>query len=288
MSEGADTFACSNAGVTFHPVRGGGLLFNSADSRLYALNPAAGLTWLCVRDGLSRAETTLAITNAFAVDLAVADEWLDTSLAMFRSFGLFDSVRRTEIRSGPTTRATPQTSRSEGLPSGPRAYYRLFEQLILITAPIELQPAIDGLLGALRLDRSSAHPAPEPIGLQIEISPSTEGWNIGVDGHIEVTCETASVVAEIERLVVQAVVPATPHLLTLHAAAVQRNDRTLVLAGPSGTGKTTLSVALARAGWHFGSDDIVLLGRDLICAPYRFLPASRPTISRASKPGFRG
>ena len=46
---------CLTAGgghLSFH--EGGGALFNSTDGRLYALNPVAGLTWLCRKDGLSR------------------------------------------------------------------------------------------------------------------------------------------------------------------------------------------------------------------------------------------
>jgi hypothetical protein len=50
--------------------------------------------------------------------------------------------------------------------------------------------------------------------------------------------------------------------LTLHAAVLQRDGRAWLLTGLSGAGKTTLSLALARAGWAFGSDEIVLLGRD--------------------------
>ena len=81
-------------------------------------------------------------------------------------------------------------------------------------------------------------------------------------GQLKATCETASIVAQVERLLIQTVVAATPHLLTLHAAALQRDGRPLLLTGPSGAGKTTLSLALARAGWSFGSDEIVLLGRN--------------------------
>ena len=76
-------------------------------------------------------------------------------------------------------------------------------------------------------------------------------------------CETASVAAELEQILVQAIVPATPHLMALHAAALQHAGRICLLAGSSGVGKTTLSAALVRAGWRFGCDEIVLLGRDL-------------------------
>lgn len=43
----------------------------------------------------------------------------------------------------------------------------------------------------------------------------------------------------------------------IHAAAVGRNDRTLLLAGNGHVGKTTAAVACARAGWDYAGDDYV-------------------------------
>ena len=47
--------------------------------------------------------------------------------------------------------------------------------------------------------------------------------------------------------------------------------------GNPGSGKTTLSLALARSGWDFGSDEIVLLCRDL-----RLRPLPLPACSKAN------
>lgn len=48
----------------------------------------------------------------------------------------------------------------------------------------------------------------------------------------------------------------------LHAAAVVRNDQALILAGPSGKGKTTLALLLAENGWTFAGDDMIALHND--------------------------
>jgi len=45
-------------------------------------------------------------------------------------------------------------------------------------------------------------------------------------------------------------------LLWLHAAAVVRNGKAVIVAGPSGQGKSTLSTRLCEKGWSFMSDDI--------------------------------
>ena len=47
-----------------------------------------------------------------------------------------------------------------------------------------------------------------------------------------------------------------------HAAAVVRDDEALLLAGPSGKGKTTLALLLSRHGWNFAGDDLIALHRD--------------------------
>ncbi|MBS3651688.1 aldolase [Pseudaminobacter sp. 19-2017] len=47
--------------------------------------------------------------------------------------------------------------------------------------------------------------------------------------------------------------------LALHAAALIKNDRMLLLCGSPGAGKTTLTLALAHAGFGFAADDVTVL-----------------------------
>lgn len=47
--------------------------------------------------------------------------------------------------------------------------------------------------------------------------------------------------------------------LALHVAAVLHRDRALLLCGSQGAGKTTLALALLRAGFDFMADDVTLL-----------------------------
>jgi HprK-related kinase A len=48
------------------------------------------------------------------------------------------------------------------------------------------------------------------------------------------------------------------HLL-LHASAVEREGRALIMTGLSGSGKSTLSAMLGQCGWRFMGDEFVLL-----------------------------
>ena len=51
------------------------------------------------------------------------------------------------------------------------------------------------------------------------------------------------------------------HLL-LHAGAVERNGRVVILTGESGSGKSTLSALLGEHGWRLLSDEFVLIEPD--------------------------
>ena len=48
---------------------------------------------------------------------------------------------------------------------------------------------------------------------------------------------------------------------SLHAAAFSENSQAILIIGDSGTGKSTLSIALVRAGFDYLADDMVFLAR---------------------------
>jgi hypothetical protein len=49
----------------------------------------------------------------------------------------------------------------------------------------------------------------------------------------------------------------------LHAAALERDGRAFVFAGPSGAGKTSLTLALLARGWRLLTEEIALVDREL-------------------------
>jgi hypothetical protein len=260
VSEGA-TGTRPRTDASFHPVAGGGVLFDAAQGRLYALNPAAGMAWLCMRDGLSRHQSTLTLAKAFEVDRRIAAEWVHISIDRFRDLGLLETAGSTATAQDPRTREASPKSATSTARRGPCAEFRLFDQILHLAAPPGPLAVVESLLAALRTDPADRKEHRRP-DIEIDIVANGNRWDIVVGGQLEATCEARSIAAEVERLLVQRVVPATPHLLTLHAAALQRGGRAWLLTGLSGAGKTTLSLALARAGWRFGSDEIVLLGRN--------------------------
>jgi len=56
---------------------------------------------------------------------------------------------------------------------------------------------------------------------------------------------------------------ARPDLLWMHAGAVERSGVALLLSGPSGHGKSTLTTLLCERGWRLMSDDIAPVRMDV-------------------------
>ena len=54
------------------------------------------------------------------------------------------------------------------------------------------------------------------------------------------------------------------HVLILHAAAVARDNRAIIMPAPPGSGKSTLCAALVNRGWRLLSDELTIIRLDTI------------------------
>jgi hypothetical protein len=74
-----------------------------------------------------------------------------------------------------------------------------------------------------------------------------------------------------------------PDLYFLHAAAVALEDRTAVLAAPSGTGKSTLTLALLESGFAYLSDELTPIDvTRLLAHPYAHALCLKAPVRRES------
>lgn len=71
--------------------------------------------------------------------------------------------------------------------------------------------------------------------------------------------DTSAVLDELVTAVNRLMLNAGSGRLHLHAGAVSRGDRTVLLSAASGTGKTTLVTTLARRGWTYLTDEAISL-----------------------------
>ncbi len=127
----------------------------------------------------------------------------------------------------------------------------------------ELLDTVDACLHDLR--HPEAHDAdPEPTVLLVERNgPAwlSHPWAFYRDGE---PCETTLtgdyivpyVLWEVTRLVLEG---ATAPTIPIHAAALVRDGKAVVLCGPSHAGKSTLAAWLTHRGWGFLTDEVGLL-----------------------------
>lgn len=86
---------------------------------------------------------------------------------------------------------------------------------------------------------------------------------VAVDRYDDPVAEVADLVPLFELDLYQQVAERAPPGWLLHAAALERDGRAYVFAGPSGAGKTSLMLALVAVGWRLITEEMVLIDREL-------------------------
>jgi hypothetical protein len=78
-------------------------------------------------------------------------------------------------------------------------------------------------------------------------------------GQPDWSCERSQFIPLLKAQLIDAVLRSAAYEVALHAAALARNDTAVLLVGSPGAGKTTLAIALTRAGFDLLADDVALL-----------------------------
>ena len=117
--------------------------------------------------------------------------------------------------------------------------------------------------------RSSPPHSPGPTprrarsGCSIGAHDGPHRWRIVIDGELFASVAEAddAVSTLAAKLNLMAVAGSMGRVL-LHAGAVERDGRAIVVAGESGRGKSTLTAALVQAGFNYLTDELVLIDPD--------------------------
>ena len=98
--------------------------------------------------------------------------------------------------------------------------------------------------------------------LRFEVAARGQGWVLRTEERDLGMSTNPWLIADgLRNVLFEMAVPLATHVVTLHAAALVHGGTVLLVAGASGTGKTTLSLALVERGWRLLSDDAAPIDR---------------------------
>lgn len=163
-------------------------------------------------------------------------------------------------------------SRVKDSPLLQRHGYHFFGRTLLVeTEAPDVDVALNAVYGRMRL---ASPPAEAEADLVMRVHAG-DGHLAGTrPSRIEVAGRTIRVpepeqLAHYAHLVMlNATAALVDDAVVLHAGAVTRGGKAMVLLGHSGLGKTTLTVELVRRGWGFLSDDFAVMDDRAIVHPF--------------------
>lgn len=237
------------AGTAFAIVDQRKLLFSEARQQIFELNDMAAYIWCRLGEGDPPAVIAGGLVH-LGVPAEAAEDYVRDMLSDWRRLGLI-------LHAGEHA-AVPMASEPDGR-----------QQLLhLAGLSIRIRHASD----ALARIAAPVFAHLEAAGLRVPgASPATLSLSTEMDGgrfRLRAGDEEIGVydlneiLPALKARLTEDVLAHAEYSLAIHAAALARSRRMLLLCGAPGAGKTTLTVALAQRGFGYAGDDIALLGPD--------------------------
>lgn len=244
------------------------LLFHERRQKLYTLDRTAAFIWCCLEDGLRPAEAADRLAAAASLTGAASLDLVAQAIKAWSEIGLIGTPDA--VRDAPAESSRAPVVR----PPRPVPRDRIIERRFHL-AGLDVRLRSPGTDVAQRVLPAFAHlPPPRETApsILVEIRRTSPGYTVLADDvPIAAAREIAALAPSIKAELVQAVLARTEYRLAVHAAALAKNGRVLLLPGASGRGKTTLAAMLMANGFSFLGDDTVVLEReDLRVRPIPF------------------
>jgi hypothetical protein len=226
------------------------VLFDPAQQRVFVLDRAEALGWCLLAEsgGLEDAARELAAASETPPD--EARRWLSAAAAQWAEAGLLG-----EAPPAAAPVEAPPAARVAEFEGGPvRRRYRALDRVVEVAgaAGAAAAPA-EAALGALRTEA--------PAGLRCAVLQPPDGpWTVVAEGREPVPIpRPGQRVPALKLALTLLALDGARGVAAVHAAAVSRGGRGVLLPAPAGSGKSTLAAGCVLAGWELVADDTTVL-----------------------------
>lgn len=217
-------------------IRGQSILFNASQQAVFAINDTAADIWLSLEEGDSPEVIASRIAGS-GVDPGDANRYVETALE--------DWERLELIRPDP--------------PSAAEAARDHVSQVV----------ALPGIHVRIDYPNAYAYPAltvfrhlearDKAASIQIQLVEHGDRIRLFRTRRWIASCTPEELPSVLKARLLGEVLERGAYEIALHAAALVKDERNLLLCGGPGAGKTTLTLALVNAGFGYAGDDVTLL-----------------------------
>ena len=248
-------------GVRLFIIDDGAVVYAHAAQKIYAFNTAATFIWCGLELGQNREEVAGQLAATSGIALGEAQRRVSDAVDSWRGLGLLGEGASLEVRQPRRrSRRRPQGRPASALPGYAEARFVEDRVYALLSAAVRVR------YGSAE-QRDYVHPI--LAHLENRHAPSTLDIKLIDDGGTHHVCRNGSVEASLDSvdrigpvvkwLVWEAAVNTHQFLLDIHAGVVGDGEGVMLFPARAGSGKSSLTAALSRAGFDYFSDEIALL-----------------------------
>jgi hypothetical protein len=254
--------------VSLHALDRGGILFDAIGQKLYGVNATAAFIWCCIEDGLTPGESIERLAETLGIAHDDAEDYTDEIVGRWREFGLIGdptgAIRRLlaentvkEPTPKPSPGVDPDANGAELRHIAATRHYRVLD------TRFRMRFGSETLLHRLEPFLAPLAAAPSRSGPVLDVRLGRGGISLHVDGKERDRClDDRAVVPMIKANLVPIALERSRDFCALHAAAVARGGKCILMPGAAGRGKSTMAAGLVALGVDLLGDDTVVLARD--------------------------
>lgn len=210
------------------------ILFSPSRRAMFALNDSAAEIWRALQEGVQRKTIQRRLANGGFDPMEAS---VETALDDWERLGLIRPL-------APSPPASTRTHVSQVLAIAGRR--------IRIVYPVGIAHPTATVFAHLQVPGEAADVLLQAVQHRKRIHLFRNGvWLL--------SCPSAGLATALKGELLADALERADYELALHAAALLNGERLVLLCGQPGAGKTTLTLALAHAGFGFASDDVTLL-----------------------------